>query len=592
MSTDHDGFVHALRRATSGPDSRPRWLYVHEDQLTDQVGPLSRTDPSEAGIVLVESRWMAALRPWHRQRLALLWANQRTFALEQARRGVLVEYAVAHAPLRATLPEVVRRVRPPSPMQVMRPAERQTRADLAPLFDDGTLVQVPHEGWITSHEHFRASHQGPPWKMDAFYRHVRQATGILMTPDARFIGGRLSFDTDNRKPWRGDPPPATPPSFTPDPITAEVIDLVESRYAHHPGRLDHRALPATLDDAQRLWDWAKRSCLPWFGPYEDAMSRQSTTLFHTRVSSLVNLLRLLPRRLVEEAEALDIPLPSKEGFIRQVLGWREFVRHVHDATDGFRSLPAPRPRAKTSTPAPTPAATSPADTDFAGFAAWSGRPWTPITHNTFSADAFTPDTGAAPNHLNAQTPLPPAWWGAESGMHCLDHVVRSVWQEGWSHHITRLMVLSNLATLLDVSPRQLTDWFWVAYTDAWDWVVEPNVLAMGTYAVGGLMTTKPYVAGAAYIDRMSDFCKSCRFHPGTTCPVTPLYWAFLDRHRQSLAGNPRLFMPMNALKKRTDAQRSHARDVFVHVRDVLVAGRPLDPRSMPPPPPTRPGHRA
>jgi deoxyribodipyrimidine photolyase-related protein len=588
MTTDHAGFVHALRRAASGPDRRRRWVYVHEDQLTDRVGPLARTDPRDAGIVLVESRWKAALRPWHRQRLALLWANQRHFALEQARRGVRVEYVVTRAPLRATLPQVLRRIGPDAPVQVMRPAEREARADLAPLLRDGTLAQVPHEGWLTTPEDFRASHRAPPWRMDVFYRHVRRSTGILMTRDGRFVGGRVSFDTENRRPWRGDPPPASPPTFTPDAITAEVVALIESRYAHHPGRLDPQALPATLDDAERLWAWARRACLPWFGPYEDAMSLRSRTLFHTRVSSLMNLLRLLPRRLVAEAEALEIPLASKEGFIRQILGWREFVRHVHEATDGFRTLPAapadPPTDPPTGPPVEPPVDPAPGD---AGYAAWSGHPWTPIVHGS-----FTPDGGAAPRHLGGQTPLPPAWWGAESGLRCLDHVVRSVWEEGWSHHITRLMVLSNLATLLDVSPRQLTDWFWVAYTDAWDWVVEPNVLAMGTYAVGGLMTTKPYVAGAAYIDRMSDFCGDCRFRPGSTCPVTPLYWAFLERHRATLATNPRLFMPMNALSKRTEAQRRHDREVFLHVRDVLVAGRPLEPAAMPPPPPATTTRRA
>ena len=141
-----------------------------------------------------------------------------------------------------------------------------------------------------------------------------------------------------------------------------------------------------------------------------------------------------------------------------------------------------------------------------------------------------------PNHLEARDPLPPAFWGEPSGLHCLDHVVSDVWETGYGHHITRLMVLSNLATLLGVDPEALSDWFWIAYVDAYDWVVEPNVLGMGTYALGDLFVTKPYVSGAAYIHRMSDYCDGCAFDPKSSCPITPLYWDFLARHRDRLAG--------------------------------------------------------
>ena len=180
-----------------------------------------------------------------------------------------------------------------------------------------------------------------------------------------------------------------------------------------------------------------------------------------------------------------------------------------------------------------------------------------------------------PSVLGASGPLPPVFWGSPSGLACLDRVVGDVWAEGYSHHITRLMVLANLATLLDVSPRELTDWFWVAYTDAYDWVVEPNVLGMGTYAVGDLMTTKPYVSGAAYIARMSDYCESCAFDPATTCPITRLYWAFLARHEVRLRDNPRLRLPLQALRKRPVARREEDARTFQHVRTTLAAGRTL-----------------
>ena len=182
--------------------------------------------------------------------------------------------------------------------------------------------------------------------------------------------------------------------------------------------------------------------------------------------------------------------------------------------------------------------------------------------------------------LGADRPLPRAFWpDRPSGLACLDRVVSDVWTEAWSHHITRLMVLCNLATLLEVEPRQLTDWFWVAYLDAYDWVVEPNVLAMGSYALGPLMTTKPYVSGAAYINRMSDYCSTCAFDPKTDCPITNLYWAFLDRHNEILADNHRMRLVLSSLGKRKRSKRDEDRVVFEWVSRTLTdAGRlrPMD----------------
>ena len=261
------------------------------------------------------------------------------------------------------------------------------------------------------------------------------------------------------------------------------------------------------------------------------MSTRSSTVFHSCVSPLVNLHRLLPARLVRDVAGADAPLQSREGFIRQVLGWREFVHHVHEVTDGFR------------------------------------------TH---------PGGGPLEAPLDARLALPAAYWSdAPSGLRCLDQVVSEVWAHGYSHHITRLMVLANLATLLGCSARELTDWFWVAYVDAYDWVVEPNVLAMGTFSVGPLMTTKPYVSGAAYIDRMSDYCGDCAFDPKKDCPITPLYWSFLSRNEAVLRQNPRLFMPMNALKKRSAEKRSEDARILETVRTTLAAGRALSPESIP-----------
>lgn len=521
-------FARELRRAQPRSGRARRWLLVSYDQLHDRIGPLSREPATELGIVLVENRWKASRRPYHKQKLALVLANQRHFALEQARRGVAVRHVVGDAPHADLLRPIVAEL---GPLRVQRPAERELRADLAPLLAGGGLEELPHEGWLTEAADFE-DQAGPPWRMDAFYRRVRRRTGVLMA-DGRPVGGRFSFDADNRQPWRGEPAAPDELRFPRDDIKDEVLELVATRFAEHPGQLRPDHLPATLADAQALWRHARRHCLPGFGPFEDAMASASPGLFHTRIAPLLNLHRLLPRDVLRDVLDLDLPLASKEGFVRQVLGWREFVRHVHEATDGFRRLP--------------------------------GQAVAEV------------DGGAAPAFLGAGADLPPAFWGRPSGLHCLDRVVADVWREGWSHHITRLMVLGNIAALLDVSPRQLTDWFWVAYTDAYDWVVEPNVLGMATFAAGDVMTTKPYVAGSAYLKRMSDYCGDCAFDPRRNCPLTRLYWAFLGRHADRLAGNPRMALPLRSATRRSAAERRRDAATFTAVSERLGRGAALGP---------------
>jgi deoxyribodipyrimidine photolyase-related protein len=546
-------FLRELRHRQSDPAGR-RWVFVPYDQLSDAIGLLGRMDPSDLGVVMVENRWKARRRPYHKQKLGWVLANGRQFALEQAARGVAVQYLAADAPYRHALTPVVREL---GPLWMMEPAERELRSDLAPLVDAGAIEVGPHEGWLTTAEQFRASQKdGSPWRMDAFYRKVRQDTGVLMA-SGKPVGGKYSFDAENRRRWPGEPAAPVPPTFEPDAVTLEVVDLIERDFGDHPGELDGCTVAATRDDASRAWAWAVREALPYFGPFEDAMSVRSRTLFHTLVSPLLNLGRLLPQALIDDALALDIPLPCREGFVRQVLGWREFMRHVHHESDGFRTLPtgtAVRKRAGDG-----------------GYARWRGRPWEGCT----SDDAV--DGGAAPSALDSHAHVPPAFWGAESGLACLDHVVRDVWRYGYGHHITRLMVLSNLATLLDLEPRDVTDWFWAAYVDAYDWVVEPNVLGMGTFATGELVTTKPYVSGAAYINKMSDYCDQCRFDPKRTCPITSLYWAFLNRHREQLAGVHRMRLPLASAAKRSASAKQGDDAVFERVRAALARGDVLMP---------------
>ena len=524
-------FRAALAARNPSPAHR-RWIYVPYDQLG--FFGLLAGDPQGLGLVFVEDPSKAARRPYHKQKLALVLANGRHFALEAAARGFAVRHTVAPDGLAATLGRLAAEL---GPLGLMEPAERELRAALAPLVAAGALSMAPNPAWLSTAADFAAACPKAPWRMEAFYRQVRGRTGILME-GGRPVGGKYSFDTENRKRWRGDPPAAVPPRFEPDAVTEEVGALVRTRYAHHPGTLDLGALPATAADAETVWDWARRDCLPHFGPYEDAFSHRSRTLFHSRISALMNLGRLLPARVLTDALALPLPLASLEGFVRQILGWREFVHHVHRQTDGLRTLPA-HPAAPTSVPL-----------------------------NAAGA--------AAPSHLGAHQPLPPTFWGgAPSGLACLDDTVSAVWEEGYSHHITRLMVLSNLATLLDIDPRALTDWFWAAYIDAYDWVVEPNVLGMGTFALGELMTTKPYVAGSAYLDKMGDLCGRCAFKPGVDCPITPLYWAFLTRHAEKLRRNPRVAGPVAAALARDPARKAEDARIFAEVSATLAGGERL-----------------
>jgi deoxyribodipyrimidine photolyase-related protein len=550
-------FTKRLEERNPDPNGR-RWLFVPYDQLSDRMGPLAREDPRSLGIVLVETTWKGNRRPYHKQKLALILANLRHFALEQADRGVAVKHVVAETPYHTVLLKLAKEL---GPMRVMTPAERELREDLKGLIDLGSLIVIPHEGWLTTSEQFRSSvKKGPAWRMDRFYRRVRQHTGILMKK-GKPVGGKFSFDSENRLPWKGKPIPPAPPSFPVDPLKEEVSKLIERKFSHHPGRLDIKALPGTAKEAEKLWSWAKRESLPQFGPYEDAMTVRSTGLFHSRISGLLNIHRLLPSRIIGDVLDTDIPLPSKEGFIRQVLGWREFVYHVHSNTDGFRKLPGENP----------PVAKQPGD---GGYGTWKGSTWKAKSH------AKDPDGGAKPNFLGCDAPLPPAFWGETSGLFCLDHVVSCVWAEGYSHHITRLMILANIATLLGISPRELTDWFWVAYTDAYDWVVEPNVIGMGTYGLGDLMITKPYVSGAAYINKMSDYCGSCIFDPKKNCPISNLYWAFLKRHEKALQDNPRMKLVLASLGKRPENRQGEDHRIYGKVKDLLASGEVLTPKAL------------
>lgn len=512
------------------------WIFVAYDQLNEALLTSINEAHGPLGLVFIESSEKASRRPYHQQKLALLLSNMRHFAVEMVQRG----WPVLYLSTTGTYAQGLEDAMGSTIVHAIEPAERELRRDLSVIVADGRMTVHEHEGWLTKRAWFDESvGVEPPFRMDAFYRRVRKETGWLMV-EGQPLGGGYSHDADNRKPWKGEPAAPEPPKFATDSLDEEVQALVERCFAGHPGSVDLTALPTTAEQAKEAMAYGL-TWLTWFGPYEDAMSERSRTLFHTRLAPLFNLHRVLPVDAVEGALTSKAPLNSVEGFVRQLV-WREYVHHVHVVTDGFRTLNVHREPAV------------------------RGARWGAWEHQ---------DGELHPNHLEQRAPLFPAYWGQESGLRCLDANVQAVMEDGWTHHIPRLMVLGNLANLLDVDPRELTDWFHAAFIDAFDWVVEPNVLGMGTFALGTAMMTKPYVSGAAYIHRMSDHCSSCSFHPKKTCPITRLYWAYLNRHRDAFSNNHRMSMAMRNAAKRSDEVQAEDAAVFGWVQSVLLRGDSL-----------------
>ncbi len=522
-----------------------RWVFVPYDRLNNGIGPLT-TEP-DAGVVLIESHAKGRSRAYHRKKVTLVLSSMRHFALEQLESGRAVLYLNAPESYGEQLRVAQQRFELGT-ILTTRPAERELRKDLENAQGHGLQLEFrPDTAWLSTAADFQhvfgKRRNGRQYLMERFYRHMRQSTGILMD-DGRFAGGKLSYDEQNRERYRGQVPVPERPSFRPDAITLDVMEFTHRINPDAYGFSEGFDLPVTAGDVQSLWQFALQRLLPFFGPYEDAMKADEPMMFHSAMSALLNLSRLLPRQVVSDVEEAyrngSIPLASAEGYIRQILGWREFMRHIHDETDGFRTLPQK----------PDPPSNRAAN-QYSHFLVKEINP-------------AAPDRPATPSALNAHLPLPPVYWGQQSGMFCMDTVIAQVLRQGWSHHITRLMVLSNLAVLCGFSPRELTDWFWIAYIDAYDWVVEPNVLGMATYADGGLTATKPYVSGAAYINRMSDFCGRCTLDPRKStgpgsCPFTALYWTFLERHADILSSNQRMRMPYNTLQKKPAKEREALR---------------------------------
>lgn len=486
-----------------------RWVFIPYDQLRDGH-PLLADGPGEVGVIYIETAAKPARRPYHKQKLVLLLAAMRHHALARGRAGHPVIYWFSECWYDDALREVGERFGIAN-IECFAPAEREVRDPLTKL---GLLRMRQNTLFVTDTAFYRSVFRRPGQRrLETFYRAARRHTGLLMDGDEP-AEGRWNFDEDNRRAWKGEPPVPARPRFEVDAITREVMELVVDLYPASFGTLEAFDWPVTATDAQRAADHFFDALLAHFGPYEDAMAAGEPALFHSLLSASINLGMLDPLALCRRAERAwregAVPLASAEGFIRQILGWREFVRHVFEE----------------------------------------------------HADDY-----ASTNALAAELALPDWYWGEPSGMHCVDDTVRSVLRTGHSHHITRLMVLSNLATLLGVNPHALNDWFWFAYVDAYDWVVTPNVVGMGTFADGGIFATKPYIASGRYIRKMGpSLCANCRYDSArsdgpTACPFNHLYWDFLERNGSAFAGNPRMTMPLRGLARLdADTRADHRRE--------------------------------
>ncbi len=348
-------------------------------------------------------------------------------------------------------------------------------------------------------------------RMEYFYREQRKRHRVLMDPQNEDtpIGGQWNFDADNREAFGVAGPGAVPPrcTFEPDAVTREVIALVEQRFPQHPGRLDSFAWPVTRAQALQSLHAFVQARLPLFGRYQDAMWPGDPWLYHAHLSAALNLKLLNPREVVAAAvaayDAGHAPLASVEGFVRQILGWREYVRGIY----------------------------------------WTQMPGY-LERNTLGADED----------------LPHWYWTGATDMACLRDAIEQTLTHGYANHIQRLMVTGLYALMLGVQPKQVHAWYLAVYVDAVEWVELPNTLGMSQYADGGLMGSKPYVATGKYIERMSPHCKGCRYDPAqrsgdSACLFTTLYWDFLMRHEATLAKNPRMALQVKNLARMNATQR-------------------------------------
>ena len=496
--------------------SRLRTLVVVlGDQLDLEAAAFDGFDPAQDAV------WMAEVdeestHVWSsKQRIALFLAAMRHFAQALQAAGRPLHYRRLDDPgnlgslaaeLQATLAKLA-----PQRVVMTAPGDWRVWQSLQAVVEGGGLALEIREDrhFFSTVREFAAHAKGrKSLRLEYFYRELRQRHDVLMH-EGQPIGGQWNFDADNREAFGPEGPGPVPAraTFEPDALTREVMALVETRFAQHPGTLASFAWPVTRAQALHALHLFIEQRLPLFGRYEDAMWPGEPWLYHSQLSAALNLKLLTAREVVQAAEAAyrtgKVPLESAEGFIRQVLGWREFVRGIY-----WTQMPGYLER----------------------------------------------------NALDARQDLPAWYWTGHTDMACLRDAITQTLAHGYAHHIQRLMVTGLFALLLGVRPQQVHAWYLAVYVDAVEWVELPNTLGMSQYGDGGLLASKPYVATGRYIQRMGGPCAGCRYDPAQrtgdrACPYTTLYWDFLMRHEELLARNARMALQVKNVARLSQAER-------------------------------------
>ncbi|MCU0908653.1 MAG: cryptochrome/photolyase family protein [Rhodobacteraceae bacterium] len=507
--------------------THPRLILVLGDQLSPGLASLKAADPARDVVVMAEVAAEATYVPHHPKKIAFLFAAMRKHAARLVAAGWRVLYTPLDDPGNTgSIPgELIRRAAETGAHEVIatRPGDWRLIAAL-----EGCPVPVrllEDDRFICSHAEFESWADGrKALRMEFFYREMRRKTGLMMDGDQP-AGGQWNFDHDNRK--RAEPSMLRvgPLRHEPDSVTAEVLDLVAARFPSNFGRLTPFWFATDPEGAQASLDHFLRHGLPAFGDEQDAMLESDRFLSHSILSMYINAGLLDPLAVAQAVEAEwrsgRVPINAAEGFIRQIIGWREFIRGI-----------------------------------------WHRE---------------GPDYTAR-NGLGATRALPAFYWGGETRMACVRSAVAATRDEAYAHHIQRLMVTGNFALLAGIDPGRVHEWYLAVYADAFEWVEAPNVIGMTLHADGGVVGSKPYAASGAYIDRMSDHCGGCHYRVKDrtgprACPFNPLYWDFLLRHRERFAGNPRMAQMYRTWDKMDAARRAETLAEAARVLADLDAGR-------------------
>lgn len=494
-------------------------VVVLGDQLDLGSAALDDFDPGRDRLWMCEAPAEARYVWSHKARIALFLTAMRHHAEQLRARGLPLLYRRLDQSGPPTLAEALRgdiHALRPEGVVLLEPGEWRLRRDFEALASETGIpfaFRVDRHFLCSRDDFADWMHRRRQPRLEHFYRWMRSREGWLMETSGKPAGGLWNYDAENRRGFGADGPGRVPPppSFKPDAITVEVLQLVAARFAGHPGSLDSFGWPVTRAQALASMRDFMTLRLPQFGPWQDAMWTGEETLWHSRLSAAMNLHLIHPREVCEAAERAwrsgAVPLASAEGFIRQILGWREYVRGIY----------------------------------------WHSMP-----------------TALEDNALKAESPLPGFYWTGETRMNCLRQCIGDTLRTGYAHHIQRLMVTGLYALLLGVRPRAVHEWYLAVYVDAVEWVELPNTMGMSQHADGGRMASKPYIASGRYIQRMSNYCKACAFDPalatGTkACPFTTLYWDFLDRHRDRFAGHPRIGRQLLNLSRKPEPELAEIR---------------------------------